>query len=143
MSSVASGQVDDPNTASASTGDLAGTRYYTFGGSTVAVRTNDGKLSLMLGDEQGFTNMMMPVSTTTGGAMQPATLADASAITRTSYTPYGELRGADNLAVDRGWLGQTEDRISADGVTGTGLTYLNARYYDPGMLKVWLTPGPF
>ncbi len=130
---VASGQVDDPNTASTSTGDLTATRYYTFAGSTVAVRTNDGKLSLMLGDEQGSTNVVMPVTTTTGGAMVPATLADASAITRTAYTPYGELRGADNADVDRGWLGQVEDRIVGTGAssTGTGLTYLNARYYDP------------
>ncbi len=140
---VASGQVDDPNTAATSTGDLTATRYYTFAGSTVAVRTNDGKLSLMLGDEQGSTNVVMPVTTTTGGAMVAATLSDASLITRTSYTPYGELRGADNTAVDRGWLGQVEDRIEGTGAssTGTGLTYLNARYYDP-VLSRFLSPDP-
>ena len=140
---VASGQVDDPTTASTSTGDLAATRDYTFAGSTVAVRTNDGKLSLMLGDEQGSTNVVMPVTTTTGGAMVAATLTDASLITRTSYTPYGELRGADNLAVDRGWLGQVEDRIVGTGAssTGTGLTYLNARYYDPATSR-FISPDP-
>ncbi|MCB2411230.1 hypothetical protein LGT39_00015, partial [Demequina sp. TTPB684] len=67
------------------------------------------------------------------GTLASATLADAAAVTRTAYTPYGELRGGDNLAVDRGWLGQVEDRISADGASGTGLTYLNARYYDPAL----------
>jgi len=143
---VASGQVDDPDTASTSTGDLSATRYYTFAGSTVAVRTNDGQLSLMLGDEQGSTNVMMPVHVVadangTSAHLAPATLADATAVTRTSYTPYGQLRGADNLATDRGWLGQVEDRVSADGTTGTGLTYLNARYYDPATSR-FISPDP-
>jgi RHS repeat-associated protein len=141
---VASGQVDDPDTASASTGDLTATRYYTFGGSTVAVRTNDNKLSLMLGDEQGSTNVMMPVTVQTDGTLAKATLADAAASTRTSYTPYGELRGTvDNLATDRGWLGQVEDRVVGTGAssTGTGLTYLNARYYDPATSR-FISPDP-
>jgi RHS repeat-associated protein len=136
---VASGQVDDPNTASTSTGDLSATRYYTFGGSTVAIRTNDGQLSLMLGDEQGSTNVMMPVHGVADGTLASATLADASAVTRNSYTPYGQLRGADNLATDRGWLGQVEDRV--DGASGTGLTYLNARYYDPATSR-FISPDP-
>ncbi|NTW39614.1 MAG: RHS repeat-associated core domain-containing protein [Cellulomonadaceae bacterium] len=137
---VASGQVDDANTAT-STGGVTATRYYTFAGSTVAVRTNDNKLSLMLGDEQGSTNVMMPVTVQTDGTLAPATLADAAASTRTSYTPYGQLRGADNTATDRGWLGQVEDRVSADGATGTGLTYLNARYYDPATSR-FISPDP-
>jgi RHS repeat-associated protein len=62
-------------------------------------------------------------------------------VTRTSYTPYGQLRGADNLALDRGWLGQVEDRADATTGTGTGLTYLNARYYDP-VLARFITPDP-
>jgi len=136
---VASGQVDDANTASTSTGDVSATRYYTFGGSTVAVRADDGQLSLMLGDEQGSTNVMMPVTVEAGGALASATIADAAAVTRTSYTPYGELRGADNLATDRGWLGQVEDRV--DGASGTGLTYLNARYYDP-VTSRFISPDP-
>jgi RHS repeat-associated protein len=141
---VASGQVDDPNTADTSKGDTTATRYYTFGGSTVAVRTNDNKLSLMLGDEQGSTNVMMPVRFQTGGALESATLADAAASTRTSYTPYGELRGiVDNTATDRGWLGQVEDRVVGTGATstGTGLTYLNARYYDPATSR-FISPDP-
>ncbi|MCB2412156.1 hypothetical protein LGT39_04740 [Demequina sp. TTPB684] len=40
---VASGQVHDANTASASVGDVSATRYYTFAGSTVAVRTDDDR----------------------------------------------------------------------------------------------------
>jgi RHS repeat-associated protein len=133
--------VEDPNTADASTGDVTATRYYTFAGSTVAVRTDDGQLALMLGDEQGSTNVMMPVQVEANGTLSPATIADAEAVTRTSYTPYGQLRGADNLTTDRGWLGQVEDRISSDGASGTGLTYLNARYYDPALGR-FLSPDP-
>jgi len=134
---VASGQVDDPNTAATSTGDLTATRCYTFAGSTVAVRTHDNKVALMLGDEQGSTNVMMPVTVEAGGALASATIADAALVTRTAYTPYGALRGADNLATDRGWLGQVEDRV--DGASGTGLTYLNARYYDPATSRfIWV-----
>ena len=47
--------------------------------------------------------------------------------------------GADNVAVDRGWLGQVEDRV--DGAAGTGLTYLNARYYDPVSMR-FISPDP-
>ncbi len=57
---VASGQVEDSNTAV--TGGVRATRYYTFAGSTVPIRTDDGDLSLMLGDEQGSTNVLMPVT---------------------------------------------------------------------------------
>jgi RHS repeat-associated protein len=120
---------------------MTATRYYTFAGSTVAVRTNDGQLALMLGDEQGSTSVMMPVTVTASGGLESATLADAAAVTRTAYTPYGELRGGDNVAVDRGWLGQVEDRVSDDGASGTGLTYLNARYYDPALGR-FLSPDP-
>ena len=131
---VGGGQVTDPNTSMGVTGDTTATRYYTFGGATVAVRTDDGQLALMLGDEQGSTSVMMPVVLDGSGAMVPAVLADAAGVVRTAYTPYGQLRGADNVAVDRGWLGQVED-------TGTGLTYLNARYYDPALQR-FLSPDP-
>lgn len=131
---VGGGQVTDPDTSVAATGDTNATRYYTFGGATVAVRTDDGQLALMLGDEQGSTSVMMPVVLDGSGAMVPAVLADATGVVRTAYTPYGQLRGADNVAVDRGWLGQVED-------SGTGLTYLNARYYDPALQR-FLSPDP-
>jgi len=115
----------------------------TFAGSTVAIRTDNGDLSLMLGDEQGSTNVMMPVTVNPDGSLASATIANAEAVTRTSYTPYGELRGADNLATDRGWLGQVEDRVVGTGAssTGTGLTYLNARYYDPATSR-FISPDP-
>ncbi|NTV38429.1 MAG: hypothetical protein HGA51_00505 [Demequinaceae bacterium] len=140
------------HTAATSTGDVSATRNYTFAGSTVAMRTSDPtvvhtdpvKLFLLLGDEQGSTSVVMPVHEVAAAGevpahLAPATLADASDVTRTSYTPYGELRGADNAATDRGWLGQVEDRV--DGASGTGLTYLNARYYDPATSR-FISPDP-
>ena len=135
------GQIEDADTSVSSAGDVSGTRYYTLGGATVAVRTSEGNLALVLGDEQGSVSVTMPVTLTASGTMASATVADAQAATRTSYTPYGQLRGADNLALDRGWLGQVEDRADPATGTGTGLTYLNARYYDPALAR-FITPDP-
>ncbi len=46
-------------------------------------------------------------------------------MSRQRYTPFGASRGpANQLPTDRGFLDRTEDDT-------TGLTYLNARYYDP------------
>jgi len=59
---------------------------------------------------------------------------DAVVASRNAYTPYGVTRGDDNLATDRGWLGQVEDQSS-------GLTYLNARYYDPAIAR-FISPDP-
>ncbi|MCB2413569.1 hypothetical protein LGT39_12020, partial [Demequina sp. TTPB684] len=82
---VASGQVHDADTATV--GHVSATRFYTFAGSTVAVRTDhDDQLALMLGDEQGSTSVMMPVTVTASGTLASATLADAAAVTRTAYT---------------------------------------------------------
>ena len=126
-------ELTDPNTSSTSTGDVTGTRFYTFGGATVAVRTAQG-LSLLLGDEQGSAQIMMPLHTDSNGALLPATQADADATERTAYAPYGARRGEDLEDINRGWLGQVEDK-------GTGLTYLNARYYDPALGR-FLSPDP-
>ena len=130
---VAGMELTDPNTSSTSTGDVTGTRFYTFGGATVAVRTAQG-LSLLLGDEQGSAQIMMPLHTDSNGALLPATQADADATERTAYAPYGTRRGEDLEDINRGWLGQVED-------SGTGLTYLNARYYDPALGR-FLSPDP-
>ena len=119
------GQVEDADTSATTVGDVTGTRYYTFGGATVAVRTHDGNLALVLSDEQGSVSVTMPVTVNPDGTMASATVADAQAVTVTSYTPYGQLRSdpnvdADSLALDRGWLGQVEDRADATTGTGTG-----------------------
>ncbi|MFB4273313.1 RHS repeat-associated core domain-containing protein [Nonomuraea sp. GTA35] len=43
--------------------------------------------------------------------------------------PFGQRRGGDDLPfTDRGFLGKTEDG-------STGLSYLQARYYDPAIAK--------
>jgi RHS repeat-associated protein len=67
------------------------------------------------------------------GAMAPALVTDP--ITRNAYTPYGAVRGADNFTISKGWLNQVSDEAS------TGLTYLNARYYDSGTSR-FVSPDP-
>jgi RHS repeat-associated protein len=89
---------------------------------------------LLFGDEQGSAQNMMPATIGSGGALEPATAADAANVQRTAYEPYGARRGQDLTAINRGWLGQVED-------AGTGLTYLNARYYDPAIGR-FLSPDP-
>jgi len=53
-----------------------------------------------------------------------------------AYDPYGQERAADGagFATDRGYLGQIEDGA-------TGLSYLNARYYDTG-IGMFTAPDP-
>jgi RHS repeat-associated protein len=88
-------------------------RYYAHDGGTIAERktgTSAG-VSWILGDGQG--SAIIAVNATTG------------ALSRDRYLPYGGSRTTPRfLPIDRGWLGQTQDK-------DTGLTYLNARYYDP------------
>src|SRR5690606_26436009 len=86
---VAGMELTDPNTAVAD--DVTGTRFYTFGGATVAVRTAT-ELLLLLGDEQGSAQIMMPLHTDGTGALLPATHADADNTERTAYAPYGARR---------------------------------------------------
>ena len=47
---VAGGEVTDPNTDAASLADVTATRFYTFGGATVAVRSGAGGFWLLFGD---------------------------------------------------------------------------------------------
>ena len=107
-------------------GALTGTRYYAFGGTTVALRDGTG-VSYLIGDVQGSATVLIPAGDGTGDP-------DAVVASRNAYTPYGVTRGSDNLATDRGWLGQVEDASS-------GLTYLNARYYDPAIAR-FISPDP-
>jgi RHS repeat-associated protein len=132
-------EATDANTALGVTGDVTATRFYTFGGATVATATaaTGGPVSwaLLFGDIQGSAQVSMELETDTGesSGFEPASELD-HAVTRNAYQPYGSRRGTDALTVDRGWLGQTED-------TDTALTYLNARYYDP-VLGRFLSPDP-
>ena len=90
-------------------------------------------LSLVFGDQQGSATVMMGVTLDASGAMAPASLDDP--VARNAYTPYGAVRGADNLPTDHGWLNQVSDEAS------TGLVYLNARYYDPEASR-FVSPDP-
>jgi RHS repeat-associated protein len=127
----------DADTATTDPDDVSATRFITFGGATVAtvtVTTTATSWSLLFGDVQGSAQVSMPLVPdaleTTG--LEPASTAHTPMYD--AYLPYGAERGDTDLTIDRGWLGQYED-------SGTGLTYLNARYYDP-VLGRFLSPDP-
>jgi len=122
---VGSTELTDADTAHA--GTLTGMRYYTLGSTTVALRDASG-FSYLIGDVQGSASVLIPAGAT--GDADPDTVVAS----RNAYTPYGVTRGDDNLVTDRGWLGQVEDATS-------GLTYLNARYYDPATAR-FISPDP-
>ncbi|MEU5992345.1 RHS repeat-associated core domain-containing protein [Spirillospora sp. NPDC047418] len=89
-----------------------GTRYYTFGGQTIAMRTSTGTVTYLAGDHQG--------------SAQVAADAATQAATVRRFTPFGSIRGMDEDATwpgDKGFVGGTQDT--------TGLTHLGAREYDP------------
>ena len=129
-------QVDDADATV--TGHVTGTRYVSFGGATVATVTVTGggapQWSLLFGDVQGSAQVVMGLNVDPASASGFAAASVTDSIQRTAYTPYGARRGSEDLDIDRGWLGQVED-------TDTGLTYLNARYYDP-VLSRFLSPDP-
>ena len=148
-------EVTDPNTAvnadlvvdpTALEGSafVTGTRYYTLGGATVAVReaptaaSPTDKLSFLFGDVQGSAQVIFTHTIDANGALND--IADA-VVSRNAYTPYGTTRGEgssaanDSLSIDHGWLNQVSDEAS------TGLVYLNARYYDPAVAR-FASPDP-
>ncbi|MEV6845381.1 RHS repeat-associated core domain-containing protein, partial [Actinoplanes sp. NPDC051411] len=94
-----------------STSALSCTRYYSFGGGTVAQRTSAG-LTWLASDHQGTQDVSLDEKT------QTATIR--------RQTPFGTPRGpAVTWANDKGFIGGTADP--------TGLTHLGAREYDPGL----------
>lgn len=98
-------------------------RYYSIGGTTVAVRTvtaASNTLTWQVNDRQGSVALQVTEGTGT--------------LSRAYTDPYGLPRtGAGVLATDRGWLQSTADP--------TGLTDLGARYYDPALGR-FLSPDP-
>jgi len=100
-------------TVNASGTVVSAVRPYTFDGILVATRSLTG-VSYLAGDEAGS----LELSTTSAGA--PAGPSR-------SYLPYGAVRAevGGDFATERGFVGQIEDG-------STGLSYLNARYYDAG-----------
>jgi RHS repeat-associated protein len=98
---------------------VTGLRRYAQGGAQVAVRTGAGALVYLLADDQGSASLSV-------GSGPPA----SASVKRQRYLPYGGQRGAsDQLGLERGWLGQVEDNAAGE----SGLTYLNARYYNPAV----------
>lgn len=88
------------------------TRYYDLGNGNQAVRTDDNKLSFLIGDHHGTSELAIDAG-------------DLSMQQRRS-TPFGAPRGTQptNWPGQKGFVGGTND-------TSTGLTHLGAREYDP------------
>jgi RHS repeat-associated protein len=88
------------------------TRYYDLGGGNTAIRTDDNKLSFLIGDHHGTSELAINA-------------ADLTMQQRRS-TPFGGSRGAapTNWPGEKGFVGGTQDAT-------TGLTHLGAREYDP------------
>jgi RHS repeat-associated protein len=105
--------------------DAAGTpvtavRPYTFDDQLVATRTLTG-VEYLVTDASGSVELAAPA----GGS---------PSATRT-YAPYGRVRSqTGDPATDRGFVGQVED-------ASTGLSYLNARYYDTA-IGVFVSADP-
>ncbi|MEE1930432.1 RHS repeat-associated core domain-containing protein, partial [Streptomyces sp. TRM 70351] len=92
------------------------TRYYSFAGQTVAVRTDDGTLSYLASDHQG--------------TAQLAVDAASGQVAQRRFNPYGQDRGtpAGQWPGEKGFVGGTLDGQ-------TGLTHIGARQYDPALGK--------
>ena len=117
---MGSWEASDPTTGNPAGADVTVTRIYTADGAQLASKTTGGELTVALGDVQGSAQVAVP---------------ETGTVKRNAYTPYGAKRDtADPIAPGRGWLNQIAD-------TDTGLTYLNARYYDP-VLGRFLSPDP-
>ena len=94
------------------TTNISETKYYGFGGDTVAMRV-DGELSWIFSDQLGSTGITYK--------------ADGSGTSRQFYYPFGGIRnpgGAPVVDTDVGFTGQRLDE-------STGLMFYQARYYDP------------
>ena len=91
---------------------VTGTRYYSFGDQTIAMRTSDGAVTYMAVDHQGTAQLAVNAAT------------QQSTVRR--FTPFGAIRDFDEDATwpgERGFVDGTQDP--------TGLTNLGAREYDP------------
>ena len=100
-------------------GTITDTRYYTFAGSTIAMR-NAGGLTWLASDTQN--SRQLAINASTGAA------------TRAYYTPYGAVRpNGPVLPTDQNFLGHVLD--------STGLVQDGARYYDPSIGQ-FVSPDP-
>jgi RHS repeat-associated protein len=88
------------------------TRYYELGSGNQAIRTDDNKLTFLIGDHHGTSEL--------------AIAADDLTMQQRRSTPFGAPRGPQPTTWpgQQGFIGGTQD-------TATGLTHLGARDYDP------------
>ncbi|WP_170154732.1 RHS repeat-associated core domain-containing protein [Lentzea atacamensis] len=95
------------------TKQVSGKRYYSHGGTVVAVRHSSGRLSYEVSDHQGT----------------PVVSVKARELTyqRQYFDPFGKARGPNggSWPDDKGFVGGTRD--------ASGLTHLGAREYDPAI----------
>ncbi|MET8964277.1 polymorphic toxin-type HINT domain-containing protein [Streptomyces sp. NPDC004074] len=107
-------------TVKGTTKTLSGTRYYTAGGQTIAVRTSTAgtsttKLAFLATDPHGTASLTLDATTW--------------AINKRYTTPFGADRGQPLYGPwpdDKGFLGKPAD-------AATGLTHIGAREYDPAI----------
>ncbi|GAA3651214.1 hypothetical protein GCM10022267_41890 [Lentzea roselyniae] len=95
------------------TKQVSGKRYYSHGGTVVAVRHSSGRLSYEVSDHQGT-----PVVSVKAGELT---------YQRQYFDPFGKARGPNggSWPDDKGFVGGTRD--------ASGLTHLGAREYDPAI----------
>ncbi|NUO55589.1 MAG: RHS repeat protein, partial [Hamadaea sp.] len=91
----------------------SGTRYYGFGGRTIASRAQ-GAVQWLVGDHHGTSQL----------TVNPATLQ----ATPRRFDPFGNPRGASTT-----WPGGTRGFVGGTSNDATGLTRLGAREYDPSI----------
>ncbi|WP_051941151.1 RHS repeat-associated core domain-containing protein [Phaeacidiphilus oryzae] len=99
----------------------SGVRYISIGGSPVAVHASTGDVSYLIPNQQGTDQLQIDATT--------------QAVTRRSYTPFGQTRTTtSDWLGDKGFVGGQQDDT-------TGLTNLGAREYDPTTGR-FLSPDP-
>ncbi|WP_405788862.1 sugar-binding protein [Streptomyces sp. NBC_00029] len=98
------------------------TRYYSFAGQSIAIRTPDKKLSFLASDHHGTAEVSVDAAT--------------GAVTQRRMDPYGNSRGTPQgtWKGEKGFVGGTID-------ASTGLTTIGAREYD-SFLGKFITPDP-
>ncbi|ACU98272.1 RHS repeat-associated core domain-containing protein [Saccharomonospora viridis] len=93
-------------------GEVTAKRFYEHAGTTVAVRSSVGGLTMLFGDHQGT-------------ATESIESEPELSVSRRYFTPFGAPRGErpESWPTDHGFVGGTRDV--------SGLTHLGAREYDP------------
>jgi|GEM_PF-6277764 len=93
-------------------------QYYSFGGSTVAMRDS-------------ITNAVTYLHSDHLGSVSLATTSGGNIASQQYFDPWGKVKS--------GGIGQTSLNYTGQRLDGTGLLYYNARYYDPALGK-FLSP---